>query len=109
METSFWIIGGTTIAGFAALWITFFVSIRKDEDEQDELFEVADMPPNTDAWLLYTAPTRLVGNYTQGELASNVGECSLPLAPLEDALVSNVYVQTWRRTLVRPASRMCQD
>ena len=36
MDTSFWIIGGTTVAGFAALWITFFVSVRKDEGEQED-------------------------------------------------------------------------
>ena len=24
------------MAGFAALWITFFVSVRKDEDEQED-------------------------------------------------------------------------
>lgn len=74
------------------------------DDEKEELFDVADVPPNTAAWLLYTEPTRLLGNYTQGELSSDFEDCSLPLTPLEDALVSHVYVQA-----VRPSLRMRQD
>ena len=36
MEAMFWVIGATIFAGFAGLWVLFFVSIHKSEDEQDD-------------------------------------------------------------------------
>lgn len=32
----FWAIGGALIAGFAGLWVFFFISIHKSADDQDD-------------------------------------------------------------------------
>ena len=36
IELSFWIVGAFIFGSFGALWILFFVSIHKSEDEQEE-------------------------------------------------------------------------
>lgn len=46
-------------------------------------------PPNNAAWLLYTAPTQVDGNYTQSGLAGSNEDCWMPLAPLADTPVSS--------------------
>jgi len=43
MELTFWIIGGCIFGGFAMLWILFFVSIHKSEDEQDDDDDMNDL------------------------------------------------------------------
>ena len=105
METGFWIIGATVLAGFASLWILFFISIRKDEDEQDNPDDHLDDLSRNFIQKTEKFKAKDVQKFKCGSCASPLSTNPLPLkcpycgSPREGYLIYNPGVGQWvRRT-----------
>ena len=103
MTWQFWVVGSTCFGGFAALWILFFVSIRKDEDEQADPEGHLDNLSRNFIQKTERFAAKDVQKFKCGSCASPLSTNPLPLScPFCDAsrdgyLIYNPRVGQWVR------------